>query len=509
MAKKSIGTILGEIFLAFKKGELETDVIDAELLGMSPEAFVGRQLGTLSATKFEQFINSFTPATAEQRRAKVEALTAIKEGKKPFKKFREDFAAAASDTDDETVKETTTKIAAGSGPNLSSPVTVEQSSTVAQDVAETTRERRIGQTPVPAAVSGKQTSMTELETYGIDENTYVELSTKFGFSPTEEDILNWVATQPEEDRFEAQVQAQAYFNLMTGETILRPAYNDDGTAVLINGKQPLMPFPGHFVGTKVNDILDNYATEDEILQFQNFLTNNNLVPDNYFAESQGEMSEKLRASIMYVMNWADKNIHAVPGTELYKAISEEDPIYFSESQSLYGEWDIHRNIFNHALKELAKKQETLDEVEEAEIAKKLAKEYIPPSKSALEDMVDAYFENKLGRKATEEELDVWSTNFADSYSIAFAQARSKAQQLQDANFMQSQPEYLEMKDREALAQQYGAEKVIDLSMFSTSTPQEIMAQQVEDEFGKQIDAVEEGRKVRQMQNDLVSYMFGG
>jgi hypothetical protein len=365
------------------------------------------------------------------------------------------------------------------------------------------------QSQVPAAVSGKQTSMTELETYGIDENTYAELSTKFGFSPTEEDILNWVASQPEESRFEAQVQAQAYFNLMTGETILRPAYNDDGTAVLINGKQPLMPFPGHFVGTKVNDILDNYATEDEILQFQNFLTNNNLVPDNYFAESQGEMSEKLRASIMYVMNWADKNVHAVPGTELYEAISDEDPVYFSESQSLYGEWDIHRNIFNHALKELAKKQETLDEVEEAEIAKKLAKEFIPPSKSALEDMVDAYFENKLGRKATAEELDVWSTNFADSYSIAFAQARAKTQQMQDYNFMQSQPEYLEIKDREALAQQYGAEKVIDLSMFSTSTPQEIMAQQVEDEFGKQIDAVEEGRKVRQMQNDLVSYMFGG
>ena len=40
-------------------------------------------------------------------------------------------------------------------------------------------------------------------------------------------------------------------------------------------------------------------------------------------------------------------------------------------------------------------------------------------------MVDAYFENKLGRSATEEELDEWSTNFADSYSIAFAQARVK------------------------------------------------------------------------------------
>ena len=76
--------------------------------------------------------------------------------------------------------------------------------------------------------------------------------------------------------------------------------------------------------------------------------------------------------------------------------------------------------------------------------------------------------------------------------------------------MQSQPEYLELdSDRQALADQYGAEKVIDLSMFSTDSPQEIMAQQVEDEFGKQIDAVEQGRKVRQMQNDMVAYMFGG
>ena len=386
------------------------------------------------------------------------------------------------------------------------------------EAAKTTYQpnRQEFQSQVPAAVSGRDAQTKDLETYGIDPDVYNELNIRFGFSPTEEDILNYSASiaddpdTPEDERLEAQIQAQAYFNLMTGETILRPAFNDDGTPVLIGGKQPLMPFPGHFKGTKVSDILDNYATTDEILQFQNFLTNNNLVPDNYFAESQGEMSEKLRASIMYVMNWADKNIHAEVGTELYKAISEEDPVYFSESQNLYGEWDIHRNIFNYALKELAKKQDTLDEVQEAEIARELAEKFIPPSKSALEDMVDAYFENKLGRSATEEELDEWSTNFADSYSIAFAQARSKAQQLQDYNFMQSQPEYLELdSDRQALANQYGAEKVIDLSMFSTDSPQEIMAQQVEDEFGKQIDAVEQGRKVRQMQNDMVAYMFGG
>ena len=88
---KSIGTILGEIFLAFKKGELDFNAINAETLGMSPEAYVGQQLGTMSAKKFENFINSFTPATDEQRLAKAEALKAIKEGKKPFKEFRKDL----------------------------------------------------------------------------------------------------------------------------------------------------------------------------------------------------------------------------------------------------------------------------------------------------------------------------------------------------------------------------------------------------------------------------------
>ena len=63
--------------------------------------------------------------------------------------------------------------------------------------------------------------------------------------------------------------------------------------------------------------------------------------------------------------------------------------------------------------------------------------------------------------------------------------------------------------REQLAKDYGADKFIDLSAFSTDRPEEIMAQQVEDEFGKQISAVEQGRKVRTMQNDMITYMFGG
>ena len=75
--------------------------------------------------------------------------------------------------------------------------------------------------------------------------------------------------------------------------------------------------------------------------------------------------------------------------------------------------------------------------------------------------------------------------------------------------MVSQPEYLELEeDRKALQKEYPGIKVIDLSAFSTPTPQELMEGQLEEEYGKQIDAVEQGRQVRKMQNDLITYMFG-
>jgi len=384
----------------------------------------------------------------------------------------------------------------------------EETKIVKKDVESIYKPSKVEfQQQVPAMVSGKVSDpqlLKDFETYGINPDSFNKFTQLWGVNPKEDIVLEWMAQNPEEGP-----QAQAYLNLMTGEQILRPAYMDDGTPIIINGKQAMMPFAGHFGGTKVEDVIDSYATTEEIRQFQNFLTSSNIVPDNYFAESQGEPSEKLRASIKYVMNWLDKNRHIVPGTDTYDTIMEQDSVYFSESQSLYGDFNYHRNLFRYALEEMAKEAEITEQIDEAEVAKELAKQFIPPSKNALEDMVDSYFESKLGRSATEEELDEWSTKFADSYSIAFGQARAKAKQYEDYNFMVSQPEYLEMdSQREQLAKDYGVNKFIDLSAFSTDRPEEIMAQQVEDEFGKQISAVEQGRKVRTMQNDMITYMFG-
>jgi hypothetical protein len=278
---------------------------------------------------------------------------------------------------------------------------------------------------------------------------------------------------------------------------LRPVLNADGTT-------SLLPFAGHFEGTPVTGILDNYASEDEIIAFQNFLTENNLVPQNYFAESIGESSEKLRTSIQMVMNWIDTNMYAVEGTETYKAIMEETelaPVYFSQTQAKVNDWSFARNLFNAGLKELAAKQVKLDEADEAEAAKKLAAEYIPPSQGSLEEMVEGYFEAKLGRKPTEQELDTWSTNFASSYSVAYAQARSKAEELESYNFLTAQPEYADIGQSqiEDLQEQYPGRGTVDLSMFSLATPAEISEQQFEDEYGNVVEATQNAKQVRKMQ----------
>lgn len=481
---KSIGTILGEIYLAFKKGEINTSSIDTSQLGMSPEAFVGQSVGEWSAEKFIAFINSFTPATDEQRKAKADALQAIQDEGKLFKKFRSDFAAAIQE--DEPAEETTTKIAAGTGPNLSSPVTVEQSSTIARDVAETTRQRRVGQTPVGQTQSELDTELFEkYSALGLIGNEAATLSY----------IQSVGANNIDAEELE-------FLYAAASDAPLRPKK-------LPNGKTQLVPFPGHFQGIPLSDIIDSYASPDEIKAFQNFMEQNNIVPQNYFASSRGQYSEELRKSIQVVMNWIDKNIYAEEGTSLHTEIlnnTQSSPIFFTQTQQLNGSFSYARQLFNYGLQEMAVNAQQYELAQEAEYAKELAQQYIPPSQETLDDMVEGYFEAKLGRKPTEGELDEWSTKLAASHSTSFQIARAKAEELQSYNFMRMQPEYSDITVGD---QTYSGVGKVDLSMFSIPTPEEITQSQFEQEYSKGIEARKNGREIRKMQQDLLIHVLGG
>lgn len=354
-------------------------------------------------------------------------------------------------------------------------------------------------------------SLPEDGQYGIEN--FEEFFDKFGYNVNPDDISAEIIKLEAEGGNEVKIgELLEYQALMETDALVRPAFNDDGTPMLdANGKQYFLPFQSHFDGVKISDIIDSNATPQEITAWQNYLVRHNIVPDEYFAGSEGQMSEQLRASIKYVMNWLDQNRHVVKGTDVYSnEIEGQDAIFFTSYSSMYEDADYHRNLINYALKEMAAERVQLDKADEAKIAEELAKQFIPPRKENLEEMVEAYFEQKLNRKPTAQELDQWSSTFADSYSIAFGQARAQAKQLADYNFMQSNTQYFENEaEQKQFEKDYPGIGFTDLSQFSIDTPEDIMQDELDAEFGKTQDAVERGRAIRKMQSDLIQYMFGG
>jgi len=349
--------------------------------------------------------------------------------------------------------------------------------------------------------------------YGIEN--FEEFFGKFGYNVDpdliNDEILRLQAEGTEEAKLKI-IELTEYQALMETDALVRPAFNDDGTPMLdANGKQYFLPFQSHFDGVKISDIIDSNATPEEITAWQNYLVRHNIVPDEYFAGSEGQMSEQLRASIKYVMNWLDQNRHVVKGTDVYaNEIEGQDAIFFTSHSSMYEDADYHRNLINYALKEMAAERVQLDKADEAKIAEQLAKDFIPPRKENLEEMVEAYFEQKLNRKPTAQELDQWSGTFAESYNVAYAQARAQAQQLADYNFMQSNTQYFENEaEQKQFEKDYPGIGFTDLSQFSIDTEEDIFQDQLDAEFGKTQDAVERGRAIRKMQSDLIQYMFGG
>ena len=486
MAKKSLGTRLGEWFKKVKESEPDSELLKSDSFYAFSTGF-----GELTKQAFVNFINSFEPATDADRKLKAEALEAIKNDSVPLQDFRNDFSAAYNEEEPKESK----KVIAASGANLGSPVEVSEPRDISTEVAETTRRRRAGQTP--SVMEQQEEELSSLDT------TLYEKYKRLGLLGNEAATLSYINEvgaaniDPEELQF---LYAAA------SDAPLRP--------VQVGDKTVLRPFAGHFVAVPMADIIDNFASSQEILNYQTFLMENNIVPQNYFASSMGEYSEELRTSVKVVMNWIDKNLYAEEGTDLFNEISkslQNSPIYFQKTQELNGAFSYHRQLFNYGLQQMAKNAEQFEAAQEAEAAKEMAMDYIPPSDFVLDEMVEGVFEARLGRKPTEEELDTWSTRFANSYSTAFAQNRAKAEQLESFNFLTAQPELAGLSFEEAneIKKQYPGKGTVDLSMFTTVSPEEIQIQQFEQEYGNVIEALRTGAEKRKMQQDMLTYMFGG
>ena len=276
----------------------------------------------LNSQAFIDYINKNFPArTPEERKKAIDILDKIYGTDKPiFAKQREEFMSGFYEVIPEESEESE-KVAASFGANVSAPVEVKDTTPISQTVGETTRRRREGQTPVvptEGPTTGGQT---------LDTSTYKKFQ-ELGI------LGNEAATNAYIIDNEGKLSAEeiAFLYAAAGDAPLRPKTDGETTS--------LVPFPGHFIGVPLSDIIDNYASQGpggEIEQLQLYLEQNGIVSQNYFAQSRGEPSEELRQVITQVMKWIDMNLYAVEGTGLYDEIMNEmtgSPVFFTKNQEL-------------------------------------------------------------------------------------------------------------------------------------------------------------------------------
>jgi len=478
---------LGELFRAFA---IARDLrIEQQL--QSAEAW-----DKITAQNRKDFVDwlgiNWKPATDAERKQKAEALDKINNNTNwisgVVEEFKEGYNSGYEEPDDidkSEVEETTDTTA------------VDSTDTTAEDLINEQIEQGLAdKQPTTQPTTGGQT---------LDTSTYKKFQ-ELGILGNEA-ATNAYIVDAQKNGIEIPAEELAFLMAAAGDAPLRPKTDGETTY--------LVPFTGHFVGVPLSDIIDNYASQGpggEIEQLQLYLEQNGIVGQNYFAQSRGEPSEELREVIRRVMKWIDFNIYAVEGTGLYDEIINEmtgSPVFFTKNQELNGDFNFARQLFNFGLKEMAENAQIYEAYQEAEYAKEIGTQFIPPTQAKLEDMVEGYFEDKLNRPPTAEELDLWSTKFAESYSMSFREARAKAEAYNSYNFLLQQPEIGAMgqlsNDAQALVPGKGS---VDLSQFTYREAEDIRDEMFEDEFGRGIDAAEEAVDKQTLQHAMFRHLLG-
>ena len=118
-----------------------------------------------------------------------------------------------------------------------------------------------------------------------------------------------------------------------------------------------------------------------------------------------------------------------------------------------------------------------------------------PSQTLIEETIEEMFEQRLGRKPTEKELDIWATNNAKKYSTLF----------------QSYLDRFDMQNEE----NYYLDNIIkggDVDMtplLQPDTPEEISAEvskDFEEEYKTPIEARETQQEISKQQSDTIRFI---
>ena len=306
-----------------------------------------------------------------------------------------------------------------------------------------------------------------------------------------------------------------------------PVY-ENGKPKFENGLPVTESFTTHF-NTDFHYILNSLSDDSDIREFQKYLIENRVVSPDTFLGTEGEYSSALEAAIVMVMRYLDTEHYIAEGTEQWNQIMESDPVFFSQQQ--YGDYVLDANgipvpspeglkrtqdvkLFNWAVQEINKDYSAFAEYNEQmadeQLINQLKSQYQVLTPLQREDEVQSWFELKLGRKGSKEEIEKWANNIALNYSSVFKKLVKDAQNLQqDVGLRDWEQNYLatfgtdEKMDKKSFA---------EMTNISAQLAQEDALLQAEDRFedvyAGQMEAHEIGKQAIQQDMDILRMIYG-
>lgn len=292
------------------------------------------------------------------------------------------------------------------------------------------------------------------------------------------------------------------------------------------GAYKMVPFTSHFT-KPIHFFINDESSEDDITEFQQYLIRNNVVSPDYFVGTEGEHSLALEGAITEIMQWFDANYSFRENAPGWNKIMEQDQIFFTEGQ--YYEWDQKYNsgtnfeespwakefqenlkLFDEAVQLYGTQNKELYTLEKARqeeaIIDQLKQSYSVPSPLQREQEVEEWFINKLGRRASENEITEWANGIAESYSSTFKNIASNLLAMQEANKAEQwAQDYLSTNQ----APIKSFDEMTDLSAeLAVEDPMLREREERESEYGTEIKAHDMGALKKKQQTAVLRMMLG-
>lgn len=273
-------------------------------------------------------------------------------------------------------------------------------------------------------------------------------------------------------------------------------------------------FKGYFEDFPISGILASANSEQEIIEFQRYLEAKGIVNEGYFNDSIGQYSNKLLEVVYDIMDYADANLNILENSPEYIALESENDVRFFMAQEDEPQYVMQRKIFNKAIDAYAEQTSYLEREEKKQTREKIEGDLFQQALQEYpsDEEFKTIFENALvdsGKRVTPIMLDKAATAFGKAYSKEMMENADLIENFKASDIYADYVEGTNIKREDVQMGGYmPTERRLNTDFFKQGiTAESFVEDYVEEEYGKEMDAVALGNKKIETQQALLSEVF--